>query len=55
MALNIREKRELKNVACAWVYKAQTVVRNAGQKLNAQSVLSHKSEFSDSPYSLSVV
>ena len=57
MTLNIRTKREFKNVACAWVYKAQTVVRNAGQRLNAQSVLSHivKSELSDSPYALSVV
>ena len=46
---------EFKNVAYAWVYKAQTEVRNAGQRLNAQSVLPHKSELSDSPYALSVV
>jgi len=25
-------------------------IRNAGQRLNVQSVLSHKLEFSDSPY-----
>ena len=31
------------------------VERNAGQRLNAQSVLSHKSEFSESPYTPSVV